>query len=323
MKKLITLLLFVLLFTACSENSTGNENNHPPEIISLVSNPDTIKTDATSILTCNATDSDDDELTFFWESDSGSIDGSSSSVNWLAPSVVGNYLVKCKVLDGNGGQDIDSVNIVVEQKIPIQGLITYWPFNGNANDESGNGNDGTAFGGVTYVSGKIDQAAKFDGLNDYIRNSNPPVLQVLGSVFSISFWLKPEGNQNSGVIDIGQETKETWEIAHSNQLIGFTQNWNRAQGTEAFPHHISTPLNIWSYVTLIYNNKHLDMYLNGTVAVGGNFNNNPIIDGDEWLEIGVNAAAADEYYKGQIDEIRIYNRALNTNEIMALYNQGN
>ena len=47
-----------------------------------------------------------------------------------------------------------------------EGLVAYYPFNGNANDESGDENDGIIFGGVTYDNGIIGQAAGFDGVND-------------------------------------------------------------------------------------------------------------------------------------------------------------
>lgn len=53
------------------------------------------------------------------------------------------------------------------------------------------------------------------------------------------------------------------------------------------------------------------------------FNHIPIIDGDEWIEVGVNASGGDEYFKGQIDEIRMYGRALQNSEIQALFHEGN
>ena len=73
------LAYLIVIFTfliSCSDDPTGNdEKNHAPEIINLVSDPDTIATGATSVLTCNANDLDDDELTFVWESDYGSVNG--------------------------------------------------------------------------------------------------------------------------------------------------------------------------------------------------------------------------------------------------------
>ncbi len=58
--------------------------------------------------------------------------------------------------------------------LPKEGLVGYWPFNGNANDESGNGNHGTV-NGATLSSdrnGVANSAYNFDGVDDYIVNSN-------------------------------------------------------------------------------------------------------------------------------------------------------
>lgn len=52
-----------------------------------------------------------------------------------------------------------------------RGLLAYYPFNGNANDESGNGNTGTAMNGAFFTTdflGRPNKAAGFDGINDYI-----------------------------------------------------------------------------------------------------------------------------------------------------------
>ena len=52
-----------------------------------------------------------------------------------------------------------------------EGLVAYYPFNGDANDKSGNGNDGTVFGAITTADrfGNENAAYEFDGTNDYIQ----------------------------------------------------------------------------------------------------------------------------------------------------------
>ncbi len=173
MKNLLIIISIIIisLFSACSEDpATADEQNHPPTISSLVANPDTTETEATITLTCIANDSDGDILTFVWDAGSGAINGSGSNVNWVAPNAIGSYYVSCKVVDGNGGEDVDSVNIVVIQQLPSQGLVAYYPFNGNANDQSGNGNNGTVFGAILTLDrfGNSNSAYSFDG-NDYIK----------------------------------------------------------------------------------------------------------------------------------------------------------
>jgi hypothetical protein len=59
------------------------------------------------------------------------------------------------------------------------GLVAYYPFNGNANDESGTGNNGTEYGGVTYGNGITGKAASFDGkMNEYILISDSASLSA-------------------------------------------------------------------------------------------------------------------------------------------------
>ena len=108
----IALILGLFAFWGCK---TGTEpKNEAPVISSLTAEPSSVEIGGTSILTCVAIDDDGDELTYTWEESSGSISGTGSSVTWLAPNTEGTYSVSCTVDDGNGGQDIESVNISVE-----------------------------------------------------------------------------------------------------------------------------------------------------------------------------------------------------------------
>jgi hypothetical protein len=81
------------------------------------------------------------------------------------------------------------------------GLVAYYPFNGNANDQSGNGNHGTVFEATLTTDrfGNDNSAYSFDGVNDYISVNDTPELSG-GSplVKTVSIWFKtnetPEGN---------------------------------------------------------------------------------------------------------------------------------
>jgi hypothetical protein len=76
----------------------------------------------------------------------------------------------------------------VPSYVPTNGLVGWWPFNGNANDESGNGNNGTVNGATltTDRNGNANAAYSFDGVNDYIQSINP--LGNLTSDFTISLY---------------------------------------------------------------------------------------------------------------------------------------
>ena len=78
----------------------------------------------------------------------------------------------------------------VPNYVPTNGLVGYWPFNGNANDESGNGNHGTVNGAMlsTDRNGKANSAFDFNGINQYIKVNNSNTLQNISTI-SISIWL--------------------------------------------------------------------------------------------------------------------------------------
>jgi hypothetical protein len=93
-----------------------NETNHAPVISNLTANPSSIDVTRTTTITCSASDQDvGDILTYNWTKTGGTITGSGSTVTWTAPSTTGTYTITCSVSDGKGGQDSDSISIVVTE----------------------------------------------------------------------------------------------------------------------------------------------------------------------------------------------------------------
>ena len=208
------------------------------------------------------------------------------------------------------------------QTIDLQkGLITYYPFNGNANDESGNGNDGTVYGADLTAdrNGKPDSAYEFDGDNDCIYSNND--LELYNS-YSVSIWIYKS---------------DTWENEFQKILcVGNGANnfaFCLSQGPSPkyfyfYPHGslrrsliiIQSPIvNKWHHITMIYTGEEAKLYLNNKFLGNSYFKKSINIKSP--LRIGW--AYRNEYFKGKIDDIRIYNRAINENEIEALYNLHN
>ena len=88
------------------------------------------------------------------------------------------------------------------------GLVAFYPFNGNANDESGNGYDGTVFGAALTAdrNGSPNSAYFFDGVDDYIEINDPV---ITSAPFSISFWISVE---------------EIYEADNSNFIVSNTND---------------------------------------------------------------------------------------------------
>ena len=110
-----TLMVVVLIavMTVAGVACSSGEPNQPPSITSLTADPDAVAPGEASTVTCVADDSDGDTLSYAWEYTGGYLQGTGSTVTWIAPSVANTYTVKVTVSDGNGGTDENSVAISV------------------------------------------------------------------------------------------------------------------------------------------------------------------------------------------------------------------
>ena len=107
----VLIVVFSLVFIGCE--STGVENT-PPEITNLTASSYIIASNDTINITCVAFDPDGDSLNYVWEINAGLIVGYSSEVDWIAPEEDGFYQITCRVTDGQGGEDSETIEIEVE-----------------------------------------------------------------------------------------------------------------------------------------------------------------------------------------------------------------
>src|SRR4030043_530459 len=89
--------------------------NHQPSIVNLEAEPNRVVPSGTCQIVCNATDSDDDELSYGWSADGGAISGEGATVTWTAPGSVGSYNVTVIVLDSHGSGVTDYVTVTVRR----------------------------------------------------------------------------------------------------------------------------------------------------------------------------------------------------------------
>ncbi len=89
--------------------------NNSPAITSLTANPSTVNSGSSSIVTCIASDPDEDTLSYVWTKTGGTITGTGSQVKWTAPSSSGTYTITCVVSDGKGGTASKSVIVAITQ----------------------------------------------------------------------------------------------------------------------------------------------------------------------------------------------------------------
>ncbi len=244
------------------------------------------------------------------------------------------YRVSSVDADGNESELSEEVSVYV----PIDlndGLVAYYPFNGNANDESGNGNDGTEYGGVSYVNGVNDQAASFDGVDDHIVIQDTQTLRLNDTNFTISLWVnetkyntsnadsllakRDKGIQNGWFCMIGGETYDDYGKFTYYQSVGPDDPEITSNGIIA--------LNTWHHILLKYNkyNEAVSLYIDGFLE--GEISNFPSTNPDTTSDLFIGMDSAENliggyFFTGLLDEIKIYNRDLSYNEIQELYIQG-
>ncbi len=99
------------------------------------------------------------------------------------------YINKTVGTDSIALSDIKSITFKTFGLPPTNGLVAYYPFIGNANDASGNGNNGTVNGATLTTDrfGSANKAYNFDGSSSYVQVADNPMLDLTGD-FSLSLW---------------------------------------------------------------------------------------------------------------------------------------
>jgi hypothetical protein len=214
----------------------------------------------------------------------------------------------------------------VPSYIPTSGLVGWWPFNGNANDESGNGNNGTV-NGATLTNdrfGNVNKAYSFDGVDDLINVGNPIQLSIAISSYSQSAWVffydtpvsfgsypivskRHDNTGNDWATPVFRSTQNFWFFADDANYSG---------PTYAMSSTIS--LGTWKHTVFVKENDSYKIYLDGVLDVS--IVDNHTMNGSSNDLIFGAQLAWPQYFKGLIDDISIWNRALTQQEITDLYN---
>lgn len=217
----------------------------------------------------------------------------------------------------------------VPDYVPTSGLIGWWPFNGNANDESGNTYNGIV-NGATLTSDRFlnsNKAYSFDGINDVISISNSSIFNFSNGQ-AISFWVNISSYPVNGesIIFSQQTSSSTTAIGFSISISANGKlNYRIGNGSSlTFAASLNNNVNLgqWYHVVCQYQGGQISVYLNSQIsnssnqpnALVGSPNLSMIIGDDTW-------GASNAYnYSGKVDDIGIWNRSLNQQEISNLFN---
>jgi len=216
-------------------------------------------------------------------------------------------------------------------QIPTNGLVGYWPFNGNANDESGNGHNGTVHGATLTMDrfGNQSSAYNFDGLSNFIE-TNKTIGNFGQSDFTVSCW----------IVSLTGSLEETYigkrsDGTYGNNWFGAIDPtsrityWDIDADNTGIIHYIirsNSVLNTSNWYNIIFKREGnvWKQFINGvedasisTPIIQNISNSVPMTIGARYWDSNPVG-----YFTGKIDDVRIYNRALSISEIAAISNEG-
>jgi len=210
------------------------------------------------------------------------------------------------------------------------GLFAWWPGDGHSGDSAGVLH-GSLANGAAYAGSKVGLGFWFDGADDRLETPQPGV-EILTNEFTIEFWARPTAGRNgtaevnSGVLGAGGQRYAvfpSWGGETGGAGLGVSVGTNGVSVFEHAANHLPSllvadvPITNWTHIAVVVQSNQPSLYLNGEFVRSG------LPSGKSWLfasgQFG-DKPGGPSYgaYAGGLDEIRIYSRALTTNEIAAL-----
>lgn len=212
-------------------------------------------------------------------------------------------------------------------------LVGWWPFNGNANDESGKGNHGTVFGAslTTDKNGNINCAYNFDGINDYIECLDNFGLDGMQEM-SLSFWTNGQKLATTGSIPGGRDlipiiskwsgsgSNDSYLISIQNNSLAFNIASPSVSVAAITPHNLNT--NQWHLITVTRDSSSIKIFIDTSLVASSIVTNNGISSSTPSLFFGnwynhINSNY--QTFKGKLDNIGLWHRPLSSTEIKNIF----
>ncbi len=217
-----------------------------------------------------------------------------------------------------------TVSAQIPDYVPADGLVAWYPFNGNADDESGNGNNGELAGASIAGDHLGGQSAfYFNGDGDQINIPYSASLSPTEQV-SVSVWCNPETLEGKNLVSNGTHVNY---FQRSYYMFGPNESGQcrfriNAGGVEDNVYSSgSFGTSEWIHVIGTYDGTQMKLYVNGqlegSLAKSGSINqhgNGTTIGGNIFY------AWSDYWFQGSIDDVGIWNRALSEEEVFTLHN---
>ncbi|HEX7897451.1 MAG TPA: LamG-like jellyroll fold domain-containing protein [Planctomycetota bacterium] len=202
------------------------------------------------------------------------------------------------------------------------GLVLHWPFDGNANDASGNGNTGTPRGAV-FTTGNLGGGLDCDG--DHLDAPSTTSINNLGGQMSVALWIyKRADAPNYGSVigrRLGASFDDLWILYYNN-----TANDEYAFGvsTTSGTAHLVGPssagdLNRWVHLAAVYDGATMRIYRDG-VEIASRGQTGAVLTESTPIVLGAgDNGSISEHVNGIFDDVRLYSRALSAADVQGLY----
>jgi len=213
------------------------------------------------------------------------------------------------------------------------GLVAYYPMNGSLAEVTGNGQAAESFNGVQYTTdrfGAMNGACYFDGLDDYLQIANNITVNPSES-FSIALYFTTE---SSALQTLVGKIAYTGSVATQYQmsinfslypgvLFGTNPPSSNCAGVGLNAQYVNTgnpiPLNQWQCVVGTFDNGLQKIYLNGVLIESRTVTHTTMNQcANATVQVGSWWSGDPQRFRGKIDDLRFYNRALNAAEVLAL-----
>ncbi|HLC42884.1 MAG TPA: LamG-like jellyroll fold domain-containing protein [Methylomirabilota bacterium] len=242
----------------------------------------------------------------------------SITLTGLAPNTTYYYRVTSKDAATNSSTSPPVANSPASFTTPSgapNGLVAAYSFNSSGTtvtDLSGNGNTGAVSGATWTASGKFGGALSFNGTSNLVTVNDSNSLDLTTGM-TLEAWVRPTTLSGWRTVLLKERQGDLAYAIYANTST------NRPSGEIATPNSADTrgsaqlALNTWSHIALTYSGTILRLYVNGVQASSRSVSGS-ITTSTGALRIGGNAVWG-EYFAGQIDEVRVYNRVLSQAEI--------
>ncbi|MGB0429926.1 MAG: LamG-like jellyroll fold domain-containing protein [Bacteroidia bacterium] len=269
---------------------------------------------------------------FYWELGDNKIDTGKTVEHTYIQN--GDYTVTLRITDSLANCKTKETALITARKCvdpdtTTNCLVLDMHFNGNAKDSSGNSYHGTVYGATPSKDrfGEDSSAYFFDGKDDYIEIQSIDKLNKVSDRISISAWVKPESGNfyntiiaHNGAHLIMQLLDKELQPAILIQKLTFgyekaSEKFGRLVTNDTITTHG------WTHLVCVYDSSQskIQLYFNGVLGYEGSAQGSLRNDKKEWWVGARNSPGFEEYFKGHIDDIKIFRCAIDSNKVKNLF----